>query len=52
MLSVILFYFRLLIPSQSSVVHKIRRDYEKIFISRLTFIHIRRMIATVRRDTS
>ena len=52
MLSVILFYSRLITPSQSSVVHKICRDDEKIFISRLTFIHIRRMIATVRRDTS
>ena len=52
MLSVVLFYFRPLIPNKSSVVHKICRDDEKIFISRLTFIHIRRMIATVRRDTS
>ena len=52
MLSVILFYFHLLIPLHSSVVHKICRDNEKIFIPYLTFIHIRRMIATVRRDTS
>lgn len=52
MLSVILLYFRPIISPQSSVVHKICRDDEKIFISHLTFIHIRRMIATVRRDTS
>lgn len=52
MLSVILLYSPLIATPKSSVVHKICRDDEKIFISRLTFIHIRRMMATVRRDTS